>query len=159
MWLIQSVTLTMTFLLSIIAHLVPALFQVFVWLTRFAFALLFRVTGWSIALGGMVILSGVTYAVIALLMVPLVQIVIPAGMAFVLLGTSGGVWGLCVGHQAGLLWQAEQLRRPDTNTQRLFGLPTSFFHSAPQSRGEQSAENVVHDGIILGQTGEWDDRG
>jgi len=156
MWLIQLPALALTFLISVLDHLIPALFQVFVWLTRLAFALVFRVTGQSIGLGGLVLLSGILYATAALALAPLAAVVMPALVALAVLGATGGVWGLCVGYQAGLLWQAEQLRRPDTDTQRLFGLPPSFFRS-PSSPSRGRTEDVFQDGIVLGQTGEWDD--
>ena len=159
MWLIQSVALTVTFLLSVIAHLIPALFQVFVWLTRFAFVLVFRITGRPMAFGGLVLLSGVIYSAMTLLLIPFALIVMPVGIAFAILCTAGGIWGLCVGYQAALLWQAELLRLPDTNTQRLFGIPDSFFRSPSSPSRGRTEENVFQDGIVLGETGEWDDRG
>lgn len=156
-WIAQLLLLTLLPLL-ILRQLLPALFQVAVWLTRTLFALLFSLTGWRPAQGPLILLGGALWAGVTLLWWPWVGWLLPAATTFWLLAGVGGLWGLCVGHQAGLLWQAELLRLPDADPQRLFELPSHFFRREPGSpRGAPPAhdlDELLRQGIILGQRGD-----
>lgn len=149
-WIAQLLLLTLLPLL-ILRQLLPALFQVAILLTRTLFALLFSLTGYGLAHGALILLAGALWAGGALLLWPLVGWLLPTATTFWLLTGVGGLWGLCVGHQAGLLWQADLLRRPDADPQRLFDLPASFFRREPDPPPAYDLDDLLRQGIILGQ--------
>ena len=136
----------------VLMHLVPALFQVFVWLTRYGFELLVWLVRRPVAHGALVLISGLLWAGIALLLVPLLRWVVSVETAVWLSLAIGAIWGFCVGQQAALLWQVAQWRNPMHSPGRTFGLPDEFFEPEASNARPRSMEDLWRDGIILGQT-------
>lgn len=156
-WFIQLMVMAVILPITLLTHLVPPLFHLFAWLTRYLFAVAYHCTGRTLSHGALILLAAGIWGGAALLFLPWVQMVLPSTTAFWLLVIVGGLWGLCVGHQAALLWQAELLRLPDTDTRHLFDLPPHHFQSNADPRAAQDRNESEEPGIGLGYTDDFTD--
>ena len=154
--LMQVVTLLIAVPFLILTHLVPALFQVCIWLTLPAFTFIVQLAGRQLARGALIVLSSLLWGGGTLVFMPILDWLLPSLVAGLILFGVGGMWGLSVGYQAALRWELDQLRLPDTDPGRQFSLPPHWFGSTATSQDPRTMDELVNDGIILGQTeDEW----
>lgn len=138
-------------LTQLLIHVVPALFQIFVWLTLPLFTLVTQLTRWQPTRGALIMLATLGWAGAALGLLPWLDVLLPLQVAWITLLTIGGLWGLCVGYQAALRWEADHLRLPNTDP-RQFGLPGHFFGGTDTGkRKSERLDELLRDGIILGE--------
>ena len=149
---IGLVVALLTVLVQLLVVLVPALFQVFVWLTLPLFTLVTQMTGWQPARGALIVLASLGWAGASLGLLPWLGVLLPTSVAWICLLIVGGSWGLCVGYQAALRWEADHLRLPNPDP-RQFGLPGHFFSGTDAGKCKsERLDELLREGIILGET-------
>ena len=137
-----------------LVRLVPLVFRMLAWLTYVFFLTGSRFCGVRLNPGLAFVLSGLLWSGLALLLLPWLVLVMSSSRALLVLSIAGGLWGLGIGTQVGLHFQLDAMRQPDLDSKRQFGLPHHLFGgSRPQGR-EKSVDELLREGIILGETGE-----
>lgn len=137
-----------------LSQLIPALFWVAVWGTRAFFEASFRVINVWPDRGIVIMFSATLWAGIAMLFLPVLMLFLPLQVGLVMLGGIGGLWGLCTGYQATVMWRIAELRTPDADPGRIFNMPRGFYRQEEtQKRREPTQpEDLFKDGIILGES-------
>jgi len=155
MWRVMQLLVTLALVpLMVLMQLVPALFQIFVWVTYMVFLTGGRLLARPLDAGPIVLLSGLLWGALALLALPWLSIVLVPNIALLVLGAIGVIWGLCIGGQVAWRWQVDRLRVPDLDPYRQFGLPAHLFGHPQLHPKTRSLDEMMADGIILGETEE-----
>lgn len=141
-------------LFAIFGQLIPALFWVAAWGTRALFEAIFRAVHIWPDRGIVIVLSSVLWAGAAMLLLPILLIILPLQAGLIVLGSVGGIWGLCTGYQATAMWQIADLRTPNADVEQMFNMPRNFYRGQKTRRQDEPIrpEDFLRDGIILGES-------